>query len=68
MSQAWHEHLNHLSFWEELDRFWNPSKYSCTIHIVPDWVYQAMIISIICLFVVIGLAFYFWRKNGEPEQ
>lgn len=30
MSEAWHQHLNNLTLWEQIDRFFNPWAYSCT--------------------------------------
>jgi len=30
MSEQWHQHLQNLTWWEEIDRFFNPSKYSCS--------------------------------------
>lgn len=52
MSEQWHQHLQNLTFWEEIDRLFNPSKYSCSnYNPMYDQFYQVMgiLILVICI-------------------
>lgn len=52
MSEQWHQHLQNLTFWEEIDRLFNPSKYSCSTYSpMYDQFYQVMgiLILVICI-------------------
>lgn len=49
MSEAFHEHLNHLSFWEQVDRFFNPYKYSCTATYGNDFIYHVFLVVFFCV-------------------
>lgn len=59
----WHEHLNHLSWWEQIDRFFNPSKYSCSTISGGDTVWQIYLIVVVVFAVVGCLLIYFHLKK-----
>jgi hypothetical protein len=72
LSEAWHQHLANLTWWEEIDRFFNPAKYSCTtwqgcpgplnlISILPYIIFGAVIISI-------SLGFYIWWHERKIDS
>lgn len=64
MSEQWHQHLQNLTLWEQLDRFWNPGQYSCTMPVVPDEVYHWLIGGLICCVAVAVIAIYLlWRTK-----
>lgn len=70
MSEAWHQHLAHLSWWEEIDRFFFPGKYSCTTTWVPfDLISIVHIILLVTLVLAISLAVwgYFQSKQAKKE-
>jgi hypothetical protein len=63
MSEAWHQHLQNLTWWEEIDRFFNPAKYSCTtwqecpgpfnlVSILPIMILAILIAGVILFFVI----------------
>lgn len=47
MSQAWHEYLNNLTLLEQIDRFFNPSRYSCSTFWFDDLWWH---IFLVCVF------------------
>jgi len=51
MSEQWHQHLQNLTWWEQIDRFWNPNKYSCSGNFMSDATYHWLIGGVICLAV-----------------
>lgn len=68
MSQAWHEHLGNLTWWERIDRFFNPNKYSCTNNFVgaDDVWHISLVIMFVCLsaaLVCVYLAYRVGRDN-----
>jgi hypothetical protein len=66
MSEAWHQHLAHLSWWEQIDRFFNPGKYSCSVYI-NDGVYHIFLAALcIALVSAILLAIYL-HFNGDGK-
>lgn len=69
MSAAWHEHLNHLSWWEQIDRFFFPSKYSCSTYVSGGEVARLIFLSVFVAMVVIGvlLIYFHLKKWGVIE-
>lgn len=69
MSEAWHQHLNNLTWWEQIDRFFNPSKYSCTTGWVNDSLWHMCLIGF-GIAIVIGLILFVWyRPDREaPDE
>lgn len=64
MSEQWHQHLNNLTWWEQIERFFNPNKYSCTTHYTPDWIIWlncGLVTAIVIVFFVL------WYYN-KPED
>ena len=62
MSEAWHQHLANLSWWEEIDRLFFPGKYSCSTFNPLDNVITVFwtVFFGICAIVVLH---YVWRKH-----
>lgn len=65
MSEAWHQHLSNLSIWEQIDRWWNPSKYSCTISAFPETVMQILTATLIGLFLATFILWLVIRRNAK---
>jgi hypothetical protein len=72
MSEAWHQHLAHLSWWKEIERFFNPAKYSCTtwygcpgpfnlISILPWILLGAIVVSL-------SLGVYLWWQEKRMVE
>jgi hypothetical protein len=69
MSEAWHQHLAHLSWWEEIDRFFFPSKYSCTTTWQPfDLVSILHIIVVAGIVVGIALGIWVYLASNTQQQ
>lgn len=66
VSQVFHEHLGNLSLWEQIDKFFNPGKYSCTAlaPVVPGWL--IMVLIGVCL--AIGLILFFHYTGREVDS
>lgn len=65
MSEAWHQHLQNLTWWEQIDRFFNPSKYSCSTW-GTDAVYQTFLIVMFCLIIlgaILTILIYYQNKK-----
>lgn len=69
MSEQWHQHLQNLTWWEEIDRFFNPSKYSCSTFTYTnfDLLFQTLFILII-VFSVGYLVLMFWIKRYNNAE
>lgn len=67
MSEQWHQHLQNLTFWEEIDRFFNPSKYSCSTFTYAnfDLLFQTLLIIV---FSVGFLVLMFWIKRYNNAE
>jgi hypothetical protein len=65
MAEAFHQHLQNLSWWEQIDRFFNPGKYSCTTWVPTDTQLLFMLAPIIIMIVAgsIMLAIFYFQKD-----
>jgi cytochrome b subunit of formate dehydrogenase len=67
MSEAYHQHLQNLSWWEQIDRFFNPGKYSCTTGFVyGDLVWHCMLLCMFIIFVG-GIILWFFARKYRVE-
>jgi hypothetical protein len=62
MGEAWHQHLQNLTWWEQIDRFFNPGKYSCTTvtFLNPLWFIVPIVIAAIVLVWLVIYQFELW--------
>lgn len=66
MSEAYHQWLNNLTWWEQIDRFLNPNKYSCTTGFQnPDTVWHIFIAVLVFTLVI---AYFALRWTFKPEK
>jgi hypothetical protein len=65
MSEAWHQHLGNLSWWEQIDRFFNPGKYSCTTTIYGDWIWHIFLIILIVIVAVTIVLFWLTKREAN---
>lgn len=66
MSEAWHQHMQNLTWWEQIDRFFFPSKYTCSTF---DTTFFLDLFPIMLFFVVFAvlLAWFFWKEDEKDE-
>jgi len=57
MAEAYHQYLENLSWWEQIDRFFNPSKYSCTISYFPDVIWH-IFLALITVTIIISILLF----------
>lgn len=62
MSEAYHQWLNNLTWWEQIDRFFNPSKYSCSTYALDDTVWHCCLISVALVFICGFILLWLSRK------
>jgi uncharacterized membrane protein len=66
MSEAWHQHLQNLSWWEQIDRFFNPGKYSCTTtYYGIDWIWHLFLIILIVIVAVTIVLFWLTKREAN---
>ena len=65
MSEAWHQHLQNLSWWEQIDRFFNPSKYSCTTTIYGDWLWHIFLGGILLSVALVIILTWLTRREAN---
>jgi hypothetical protein len=57
VSEAYHQYLQNLSWWEQIDRFFNPGKYSCSTYYSDNIAYPLflafIIVAVGCIIVLI---------------
>jgi|WetSurMetagenome_2_1015567.scaffolds.fasta_scaffold53982_5 hypothetical protein len=66
MAEAFRQHLQNLSWWEQIDRFFNPGKYSCTTTWVPTDTQLLFMLAPIIIMIVAGsimLAIFYFQKD-----
>lgn len=69
MSEAWHQHLENLSWWEQIDRFFNPGKYSCTVSYGSAMEIMFTVVFTVAIAASITYVMLWWlRRNSSVTQ